>query len=273
MERNILPHHSSQHTFTNYLYPPQDYNSKIIAAKLHRTEYAPNPTLNNRRTDILPEPLPNLRAEMSIRRATPLFAATDISAAISKELAKHFETYNSLTPISKSNIEPKSVILRSQMFIKKKSNGILSTRLAIDGSTQPQATYNDTYAGTSDTTNRAFILSAYIADAAHRGCLPDLQFGDFDFPGAFLHNKLTRQMTNGYQLLAALPKDIPGPLAGQLAEITGCCYGSSKQTTSTTRTSRYFLQMPVSSIPPQITTPSSNVAPLILSTLLLSTSM
>ena len=32
-------------------------------------------------------------------------------------------------------------------------------------------------------------------------------------------------MTNGYQLLAALPKDIPGPLAGQLAEITGCCYG------------------------------------------------
>ena len=111
------------------------------------------------------------------------------------------------------------------MLIKKKSSGIITARLAIDGSKQPKATYNETYAGTSDTTNRAFILSAYIADATHRGCLPDLQFGDFAFPGAFLHNKLTRQMTNGYQLLAALPKDLPGPLAGQLVEITGCCYG------------------------------------------------
>lgn len=32
-------------------------------------------------------------------------------------------------------------------------------------------------------------------------------------------------MTNGHQLIATLPSDLPSPLAGRLAEITGCCYG------------------------------------------------
>lgn len=32
-------------------------------------------------------------------------------------------------------------------------------------------------------------------------------------------------MTNGHQLIATLPSDLPSPLAGKLAEITGCCYG------------------------------------------------
>ena len=161
---------------------------------------------------------------MSIRRATPIFPAADISAGISKELNKHFETYKSLKLIPRSSIEEKAVFLRSQMFLKKKSNGLITARLAIDGSRQPRDTYNETYAGTSDTTNRAFILQAYQADAAHRGCLDRLQIGDFDFPGAFLHNLLTRQMTNGHQLIATLPSELPSPLAGQLAEITGCCY-------------------------------------------------
>ena len=40
-----------------------------------------------------------------------------------------------------------------------------------------------------------------------------------------MHNKLTREMTNGHQLIAKLPLDLPSPLAGKLAEITGCCYG------------------------------------------------
>ena len=32
-------------------------------------------------------------------------------------------------------------------------------------------------------------------------------------------------MTNGHQLIAILPADLPSPLANKLAEITGCCYG------------------------------------------------
>jgi hypothetical protein len=185
-----------------------------------------NPTvLNNRTTSIEPDPLPLQRAEMSIRKASTLYPASDISAGIAKELGKHFTTYKSLKLISRAEIEPTAVFLRSQMFIKQKSSGLITARLAIDGSKQPRKTYNETYAGTSDTTNRAFLLQAYIADATHRGCLDRLQIGDFDFPGAFLHNKLTRKMTNGHQLIAKLPLDLPGPQAGKLAEITGCCYG------------------------------------------------
>ena len=68
-------------------------------------------------------------------------------------------------------------------------------------------------------------MAAYLADATSRQCFDQLLLGDFDFPSAFLHNKLTRDMTNGHQLIAKLPYDIPGPPAGRLAEITGCCYG------------------------------------------------
>ena len=160
---------------------------------------------------------------MSIRRATSIFPAADVSAGISKEVDKHFDTFKSLKLISRSSIEEKAVFLRSQMFLKKKSNGLITSANNL-GSKQPRSTYNETYAGTSDTTNRAFILQAYLADAAHRGCLDCLQIGDFDFPGAFLHNPLTREMTNDHQLIAILPSDLPSPLAGHLAEITGCCY-------------------------------------------------
>ena len=183
------------------------------------------PPLNGRATHIQPVLLPNQRAEMSIRRAKSIFPAAEISSGISKELGKHFETYKSLKVIPRSCIEEKAVFLRSQIFLKKKSNGLITARLAIDGSRQPRSTYNETYAGTSDTTNRAFILQAYLADAAHRDCLDRLQIGDFDFPGAFLHNPLTRKMTNGHQLIVTLPSGLPSPLAGQLAEIIGCCYG------------------------------------------------
>ena len=141
------------------------------------------------------------------------------------EVSGGFVTYKSLTLLNYPQIEANAVFLRSQMFIKKKSTGLITARLAIDGSKQPRSSYNETYAGTSDTTNRAFILHAYLADATHRNCLHRLLIGDFDFPGAFLHNKLTREMTNGLQLIARLPSDLPGPLAGKLAEITGCCYG------------------------------------------------
>ena len=180
------------------------------AAIRNRNHRLQNPTLfNNHATDIIPDPLPAHLAEMSIRKASQLYNATDISAGISKELCKHFTTYESLTLLPRHAIEPNAVFMRSQIFIKKKSNGLITARLAIDGSTQPRKTYNDTYAGTSDTTNRAFLLQAYIADATHRGCLDQLLIGDFYFPGAFLHNKLTRDMTNGHQLIAKLLFDLP----------------------------------------------------------------
>lgn len=200
-------------------------NARFAAARnrLHRLRHPCS--LNNRPTTIQPSPLPITRNEMSIKAANRLLDPSAVSASLDKELTKHFTTYQSLTPITPADIEPSSVYLRSHVLVKRKSSGIVSSRLAINGKHQPRSSYNDTYAGTSDTTNRAFILATCLADAAHRGCLPQLLIGDFDFPGAFLHNKLTRTMTNGHQLITKLPPDIPGPLAGSLAEITGCCYG------------------------------------------------
>ena len=103
------------------------------------------------------------------------------------------------------------------MVVKQKASGIISARLAMGGHRQLKATYNSIYAGTSDTTNRAFILSYVLADAAVWDRPDSLVIGDFDFPGAFLHNRLTRELTNGYQLLVRLPNDLsaaPNPSTG-----------------------------------------------------------
>ena len=72
---------------------------------------------------------------------------------------------------------------------------------------------------------QADAIGVTVNQKSQSNCLDRLLIGDFDFPGAFLHNKLTRTMTNGLQLIAKLPSDLPSPLAGKLAEITGCCYG------------------------------------------------
>lgn len=107
-----------------------------------------------------------------------------------------------------------------------KNDGRTSARLAVNGKHQPPDSYTDTYAGTSDSTNRAFLLSTALADAAHRDCLSDLIIGDFDFPGAFLHNHLPRSLTGGRQIVVRLPHDLPDPTqAGKYAVVQRCVYG------------------------------------------------
>jgi hypothetical protein len=122
--------------------------------------------------------------------------------------------------------------------MKKKLNDLVTARLAIDGSKQTTDTYTETFAGTSCTTNRCFLLSCVLADAAHRGLLPQLHIGDFDIPGAFLQNPLPRSETGFKQLWTLLPKDIPvsslptipsntssTPVPTRVAEIIGSIYG------------------------------------------------
>jgi Reverse transcriptase (RNA-dependent DNA polymerase) len=112
------------------------------------------------------------------------------------------------------------------MFIKQKASGLVTARLAIDGSHQPPDSYTNTFAGTSDVTNRSFIIAVTLADAAHRNILPELVIGSYDITAAFLQSSLPRSQTGGYQLLTILPKDLPDPtLAGKTAEIIGACYG------------------------------------------------
>ena len=211
--------------------------SKLAALrnKIYMTQVHTDKTLNNRSTTVEPNPPPRHRAEISIRRAMDTLGPTKTTAGIKKELSKIFDTYRAMKPIAWSDIEPDAVFLRSQMHMKEKLNDTVTGRLAIDGSAQTTDTYKETFAGTSCTTNRCFILSCVLADASHRKVLNHLQIGDFDIPGAFLQNKLPRSETGFKQLWTLLPKDIPPDCLPstisrdskptRVAEIVGSMYG------------------------------------------------
>ena len=183
--------------------------------------YNSHHTANNKPTTIIPTPKPRLRAEMSVTRALKTLPAQAVQDSIAREIKKAQVTFKSLTPITRDQIQPKSQYLRSNIFIKQKRDGTISARLPIDGSSQTPDTYNTTYAGTSDAEKLLCLLSATVADAAHRQ-IP-LQTGSFDIPAAFFG--LPRSATNGFQLYTTLPKSLPSPLSGQLNEITGPQYG------------------------------------------------
>jgi hypothetical protein len=128
--------------------------------------------------------------------------------------------------ILQDDVEPTSLFLRSQMLIKMKSSGLLTARMPLDGSRQTNDTYTDTYAGTSDVTNRIFLLATAITNARIKGDLDMLIVADFDVPAAFLNEKLPRSETGGRQFISRLPNDLPDErYAGKLAEVLGCMYG------------------------------------------------
>jgi hypothetical protein len=121
-----------------------------------------------------------------------------------KELVKCFETYKSLRLISKSELEPGAIFIRSSCIIREKLDKSITARIPVDGGSQPTNTYSDTFAGTTDANHRQFALAAAQADAAHRG--KTLYTGSCDIPAAFLNgNKLTRDLTGGVQLYTRLP--------------------------------------------------------------------
>lgn len=205
------------------------------ASSRNRLHYiASKVKLDNRATDIIPTPPLRHKAEISISKSIDTLGATATTAGLTKELTKIFQTYQAMKPIALSDLEPDAVYLRSQILMKLKLNGQITARLAIDGSKQPVETYKETFAGTSCTTNRCFIISSSLADASHRRILHKLRIGDFDIPGAFLQNKLPRSATGFKQLWTLLPKDIPKEslphhpltdLPTRLAEIVGSVYG------------------------------------------------
>ena len=77
---------------------------------------------------VIPTPIPAQRTEMSIARASCTLPASEISAAISKkETDEQFTKYASLRLLPPhTHLEAKNALLRSSMFMKRKSSGLVT---------------------------------------------------------------------------------------------------------------------------------------------------
>jgi hypothetical protein len=144
--------------------------------------------LNNRATDIRPTPPARQQNEFTISKALSIFPKSSVDEAVLKEITKCFTTYKSLRLINFKDLEEGAIFVRSQCIIRDKLNNELTARIPVGP--QPEGTYNETFAGTTDANHRQFALATAQASAAHRG--KTLNTGSCDIPAAFLNgNKLS----------------------------------------------------------------------------------
>lgn len=184
--------------------------------------------LNDRPASNEPSPPPpTTRTEVSVKQAILLWGADLVNAAVEIETNKILVTYRSMRPIQQSQMAKDGVYLRSMLLIKQKSNGTISARMPIDGSHQPTDSYGDTFAETTDITDRLFLLSIVLKDAADRKCLDELDIFTGDIPAAFINgNTLDQGKTGDRKFYTKFPMDHPDPtLAGQWMEVVGAQYG------------------------------------------------
>ena len=190
----------------------------------HMRLFPPPKDLTNHLTNTLPTPPARQQNEFGLIKALTVLSPPKVIAAVDKELHKIFIKYGAMKLIQMANIEKHAVYLKSLLIIREKTNKDVTARLAINGAGQPPSSYGATHAGTSDPAHRIFILATALADAAIRN--KKLVTASFDIEGAFINNNpLPRSATGGHQLLVRLPKELPRPYGGALAEITGSMYG------------------------------------------------
>jgi len=195
-----------------------------IRDRQHLLTHPPPSDLNNRPTDALPTPPPRQKNEFTLKQSYSVLDPIKIDQSIDKELNKVLFKWCSLKPISASQVEPTSILLRSQWIVKEKLNKDVSSRVVLNGAMQPPSTYSDTHASTSDSNHRAFVLATALADAAHRN--KTLITFSADIEAAFINNNpLPRSKTGGTQLLTRLPPGLPPPHNNALCEVTGAHYG------------------------------------------------
>jgi len=175
-------------------------------------------------------PPPETRHEVNCKRAVALWGRDKVDEAEQKELKKILVTYKSFIPINKSDINPHAVYLRSMALYKQKSDNTISCRIPIDGSSQPPGSFGDTAACTTDLTDRLFILSLVLKDAADRGCLEQVDLMDGDLPAAFINgNSLSQGDTGNTMFITQLPKDLlDQSKAGITHEVIGAHYGTKQ---------------------------------------------
>ena len=207
----------------------------LAAAARNRAFRATHPSppgASNVATLIQPKPIASIRSEMPLSRALQTLPADLVTNALSKELTKQFVTYCALRTIDPRDIEPTAVLVPSMLLFKQKLDGSISCRMPVNGARQPASTYDSTYAGTSDPTNRMFLLATTMAHVAlHR---KTFTCGKFDIPATFLQELLPRSATGGHQLITRLSKTLPdvklldgspAPRANSWAELLRPVYG------------------------------------------------
>jgi hypothetical protein len=213
---------------TNHLQRKKLLNKEARAT--HSTFRANHPILDlytNSPTLARPTPAISKARVYNLRNALHNIKLAPLQRGMTAEMTKVFETYKCLKLLTTEQ-ESNSEYIRLLFAIKPKPLATdpanIRVRLAADGARQPPHTYGLTHAGTSDATQRAFIMAITLADCATRKCFDRLQVVGFDFPSAFINgNSLPRSATGGIQLVTRIPDSplISDEYRNKLAEITG----------------------------------------------------
>ena len=191
--------------------------------------------ITNRATNIRPQPIPAVHAEMNARRAQQVFTPEEFKVANEKELTKMFEEHHTLKTITRRDIEHDAIYLPLVPVFKYKHDGRRTARYAANGKHQPPDSYGATYAGMSDSSNRIAALALNIAFIVTNDKVHKMILWRADVPAAFLQSRLPRSATGGKMLYTRMPSFLPekttlgsgapGPLPNSLAEFIGNCYG------------------------------------------------
>jgi hypothetical protein len=219
-----LPHDIT----TNHLQRKKILNKQHRAT--HSTYRANHPILDfhtNSPTNLRPTPALSKARVFNLRNALHNINLAPLQRGMTAEMTKVFDTYKCLKLMTTKR-EVDSEYIRLLFAIKPKPLATdpdnIRVRLAADGARQPPHTYGLTHAGTSDATQRAFIMAVTLADCATRKCFDRLQVIGFDLTSAFINgNTLPRHATGGIQLITRIPDSplISDQYRNKLAEITG----------------------------------------------------
>jgi len=177
--------------------------------------------------NIRPDEIPLKQAlKLATRPNTDPNIAIQINNAVNLEVDKLFNKFDTLRELTDDNpMEHDAHKIFSTAFVKFKTDGRITARLAGCGNGQTSDSYDETYASTSDYNSWVLIFASYYAAAIKNNTLQALEHCDFDVTSAFLNNRLPRHLTGDKQLVLKLPSCLPHRLAGKYVEVVGAIYG------------------------------------------------
>jgi hypothetical protein len=169
---------------------------------------------------------PKENKEMTYRRGVASMPLDEVRLALVKELDKLFLTHRALRPIAAHDIRSDAVRIYSSVLLKAKFFGDgtfdrITARLAAGGNTQPDHSYDETYAPTADESSTLCVFASFGAHAVQHSYAHTIMHSNFDVKGAFLWVP----RTNATQIIMRLPSYIDHPLAGQDVEVLKSIYG------------------------------------------------